>query len=254
MNNVDVVVQADELLRGPVEERLVDRPDGRIDQPEEQHQDRRADEAQRDDPPGNPLRPVDREQDRSHHDRKQHDGEHHDGELLGRGVRPEQYVAHWPHPFVGAEPGRGPRSSRSPAGGPGSGLRPECPYGHEASIESRTSWSALSLAIQLVISVQNEPAPTSPGIRSEPSKRKTASGSCSSSPASWSIGDYSSEMSSSLLALTHPGVETSAFAFAHSGELRNCWKASTSGRSANAATNSPPPSSGRPCASSIGGR
>src|SRR3954462_552388 len=38
------------------------------------------------------------------------------------------------------------------------------------STSVRTCWVGLSLAIQLVSSVQSVPAPTSPGIRSDPSK------------------------------------------------------------------------------------
>ena len=52
----------------------------------------------------------------------------------------------------------------------------------------RGSSSVLLPVIQAVISFQKEPAPTAPGIRSEPSKRNTASGSCRISTDSLSIG------------------------------------------------------------------
>src|SRR5450830_1093705 len=69
--------------------------------------------------------------------------------------------------------------------GPADGAGPCCtplrscgqPAGQDASIASATSWSVLSRANQSVISVQNVPAPTAAGMRSEASKRITESGS-----------------------------------------------------------------------------
>ena len=58
--------------------------------------------------------------------------------------------------------------------------------------------------IQAVISFQKEPEPTAPGIRSEPSKRKTAFGSCRICADSLSIGLTRLVTSSPLLALTQP--------------------------------------------------
>src|SRR4051794_38219844 len=91
---------------------------------------------------------------------------------------------------------------------------------------SASTWSVgLSLAIQLVSSVHSAPAPTSPGIRSEPSKRNTASGSWNSSAASWSIGETRLSGSRPVLALTQPGPETLALTLAHSGDDRYVWNA-----------------------------
>ena len=64
--------------------------------------------------------------------------------------------------------------------------------------------SELSPVTQAVISFQKEPAPTALGIWSEPSKRKTASGSWKVSADSWSIGLVRLAMSSPVLALTQP--------------------------------------------------
>jgi len=84
---------------------------------------------------------------------------------------------------------------------------------------SRTSLSLLPVATQLVISLQKVPAPTAAGIWSEPSKRKTAFGSCRICADSLSTGDARFLGLSSLLALTQPppGVAL-ALLLAHSGE------------------------------------
>jgi hypothetical protein len=84
----------------------------------------------------------------------------------------------------------------------------------------RTCWVGLSFAIQLVSSVHIAPAPISPGIRSEPSKRNTAPGSWNSSAASWSMGDFRFSTSRPVLALTQPGPETLALTLAQSAEDR----------------------------------
>jgi hypothetical protein len=80
---------------------------------------------------------------------------------------------------------------------------------------SRAS-AVLSPVIQAVISFQKELAPTSPGLWSEPSKRKTASGSWKICAESWSIGLTRLVTSSPVLALTQPppGV-ASAYWLAH---------------------------------------
>src|SRR3954470_7349161 len=92
--------------------------------------------------------------------------------------------------------------------------------GQAFSMSSRTCAVGLSVAIQLVSSVHSAPAPTSPGIRSEPSKRKTAPGSWKSFAASWSIGDARFSTSSPVLALTQPGPETLALTLAQSADDR----------------------------------
>ena len=58
--------------------------------------------------------------------------------------------------------------------------------------------------IHAVISFQKEPAPTAPGIWSDPSNRKTASGSWKVAAESWSIGLARLPASSPLFALTQP--------------------------------------------------
>lgn len=75
--------------------------------------------------------------------------------------------------------------------------------------------------IHAVISFQKEPAPTALGIWSEPSKRKTASGSWNVSADRMSIGLLRLEMSRPVLAVTQPpsGVAL-AFSLAHTSEDR----------------------------------
>src|SRR4051794_3798742 len=87
--------------------------------------------------------------------------------------------------------------------------------GQDFSMLLRAS-SVLSPVIQAVISFQKEFAPTSPGIWSEPSKRKTASGSWKICADSWSIGLTRLATSRPVLALTQPppGVAL-AFSLAH---------------------------------------
>src|SRR3954453_86513 len=87
--------------------------------------------------------------------------------------------------------------------------------GQDFSMLSRAS-CVLSPVIQAVISFQKELAPTSPGIWSEPSKRKTASGSWKICADSWSIGLTRLATSRPVLALTQPppGVAL-AFSLAH---------------------------------------
>ena len=79
--------------------------------------------------------------------------------------------------------------------------------GQDASICRGRPWCSAPV-IQAVISFQNEPAPTAPGIRSEPSKRNTASGSCRISADSLSIGLTRLARSRPLLALTQPPVRS----------------------------------------------
>ncbi len=119
-------------------------------------------------------------------------------------------------------------------------------------MESRTASFALSSAIQAVISDQKEPAPTAPGIRSEPSKRNVASGSVSSSADSSSIGLVRFVVSRALCGgMNWPPL---ARLLMKSGDVRYSWNACTCGSSENAPTNSPPPRTGRPKSSEIGGR
>ena len=86
---------------------------------------------------------------------------------------------------------RGARARPGPAGARPAGTRVRSGVdqddGQEFSMLSRVS-CVLWPVIQAVISFQKEPAPTAPGIWSEPSKRKTASGSCRISAESLSIG------------------------------------------------------------------
>ena len=58
--------------------------------------------------------------------------------------------------------------------------------------------------IQAVSSFHSEPAPTAAGIRSEPSNRNTAFGSCRIFTDAWSIALATLLMSRPLLALTNP--------------------------------------------------
>jgi hypothetical protein len=97
---------------------------------------------------------------------------------------------------------------------------------------------------------QSEPAPTAPGMRSEPSKRNTAFGSCRISTDSLSTGFFTLATSSCLFAeIQSPSL---AFSFTHSGEVKSWTTASVSGLSLKEARNSPPPRTGLLVASAAG--
>src|SRR4051794_38819066 len=97
--------------------------------------------------------------------------------------------------------------------------------------------------IQLVACFQKASEPTAAGIWSEPSKRKVALGSSRIVAESLSIGFTKLLGSRPLLALTQP-VDSLALMLAQVSVDRYSWNALTSGRSANATTNSPAPSTG----------
>src|SRR6478672_5861577 len=101
---------------------------------------------------------------------------------------------------------------------------PTTPSRHDAGQDSSMFLRASEVdspVIQAVISFQNEPAPTALGIWSEPSKRKTDSGSWNVSAESRSIGLVRLLASSPVLALTQPppGVAL-AFSFAQMSDDR----------------------------------
>src|SRR5690625_4520686 len=107
-------------------------------------------------------------------------------------------------------------------------------HGQEDSIWSSTAWVSEPL-IQSTIPVQKEPAPTSEGMRSEPSKRATAPSSCSSSMARRNTSEEASEGSTAVFAEVTPPISTRVLA--HSPEDMKAWTAAVASLSLNAPTN-----------------
>src|SRR6266576_863428 len=125
-------------------------------------------------------------------------------------------------------------------------LRRSSYLGQDFSMLSSVVWS-LCPVIHWVICFQNDPAPTELGIVSEASNRNTVLGSVSNWNDSLSMSLPRLSGFTPLFALSQPPplpFVTSARLLAQSAVARYSCTAWTSGRSENAPTNSPPPSTG----------
>src|SRR5699024_9033310 len=219
-----VVLPPDELRSGPIEEGHVHGAQRGPDETDDQEQRGRAPENHQREEGAGALHPtIGRSRDEEQHGKNSEEGKddpRHLDELIARG-EPHRYLSS-PHSKTGSA-ASSTRPSRQWRGTPffretqamGRPARRPTARAHqrqELSISSSASSADVEPSIQSVIAVQNEPAPTSAGIMSEPSKREVAVSSWSSSIARRRMSDDAFSGSPPVFADVTPPMETRLFA------------------------------------------
>src|SRR5699024_6734460 len=180
---------------------------------------------------GDPVREPGRAHQDGNHDEQRKNGQDH---LADLGIDEEVHAQ-----LRRCVPGTGEGRDRDDRG-PRPVLSPT-DHGQEDSIWSSTS-SVSAPSVQSTMPLQKEPAPTSEGIMSEPSKRATALSSCNRSIDRRSTSEEASDGSTAVFAEVTPPISTRVLA--HSPEAMKACTAAVASSSLNAPTNSPATSSG----------